>query len=115
MAKLPRHGTIGKNHISSRSSSYRICFFICSKYDTFLKDFIISCLICDHSKRTDTIAAVLFLISFLIVSVVALFAIYTSFSVKDIASEYENQIAETRQLISRMVLESLTTDSKFST
>ena len=39
MAKLPRHGTIGKNHISSRSSSYRICFFICSKYDTFLKDY----------------------------------------------------------------------------
>ena len=31
---------IGKNHILSRSSSYRICFFICSKYDTFLKDCI---------------------------------------------------------------------------
>ena len=41
MAKLPRHGTIGKNHILSRSSTYRICFFICSKYDTFLKDFTI--------------------------------------------------------------------------
>lgn len=64
-----------------------------------------------NSKKTIKLAVYLaFLISFLILSVVTLFAIYTSISVKDIASEYENQIAETRQLISRMVLESLNSD-----
>ena len=51
MAKLPRHGTIGKNHILSRSSTYRICFFICSKYDTFLKDYTISALFVYKRKR----------------------------------------------------------------
>ena len=69
----------------------------------------------ENSKKQKTIKLASYLailISFLILTVVTLFAFYTSLSVKDIASEYEGQIAELRQLMSRMVLQSLNTDSK---
>ena len=66
----------------------------------------------NNSKKTIKLGVYLALLtSLLIVVAVLLFAIYTSLSVKDIASEYESQIAELRQLISRMVLQSLTVDS----
>ena len=65
----------------------------------------------NNSKKTIKLGVYLALLtSLLIVIAVLLFAIYTSLSVKDIASEYESQIAELRQLISRMVLQSLTAD-----
>ena len=69
----------------------------------------------ENSKKQKTIKLASYLailISFLILTVVTLFAFYTSLSVKDIASEYEGQIAELRQLMSRMVLQSLNADSK---
>ena len=67
----------------------------------------------DKNKKTIKLASYLaILISCLIVTVVTLFAFYTSLSVKDIASEYEGQIAELRQLMSRMILQSLNSDNK---
>ncbi len=68
-----------------------------------------------NSKKQKTIKLASYLailISFLILTVVTLFAFYTSLSVKDIAMEYEGQIAELRQLMSRMVLQSLNADNK---
>ena len=38
-AKVPRLGTIGKNHIQSSLSLYKLFFFDCSESDTFLKNY----------------------------------------------------------------------------